>query len=101
MLTVISPAILLAFGIRLALLPVMIAHIQAGLRQWGQFLMNQEKDPRIDMPYVYLVAWYVMHYPPLMHTPTLDSSNIPFVQRLERSNWLVEFLTSIRPGVAS
>ena len=98
---VIFPAVLLAFGIRLALLPAMIADIQAGLRQWGQSLLNRDKDSRIGMPYVYLIAWYVMHCPPLMHTPTLDSNNIPFAQRLERSNWLVEFLPSVRPVVAS
>src|SRR3954469_7947472 len=39
-------------------------------------------------------------YPLLMHSPTPDSSHVPFVQRLERSNWLVELLPSIRPVVA-
>ena len=97
---VVYPAVLLAFGVRLALLPAMVADIQAGLRQWGQSLMNREKDPRIDMPYTYLVAWYVMHCPLLMHTPTPDSSHVPFVQRLERSNWLVELLPSVRVVVA-
>lgn len=93
------PTILLTFGVRLALLPAMVVDIQAGPRQWSVFRLGQEKDPRIDIPYTYLIAWYVMHYPSLMTTLTPDIGSTPFVQRLERSKWRVQLLPQARKFV--
>ena len=80
-------AVLLAYGRSIALLPAMVAGIQSGLRALTQSLCrveaivdsqgNPEVDsegrprvktpnPRIELPYTYLMAWYVMHYPSLM-----------------------------------
>src|SRR4051812_5476815 len=93
---VVYTAVLLAFGIRVALLPAMVADVQVGLRQWGRFLVKREKDPRIGMPYTYLVGWYGMHCPSLMHAPTSDSSSFPFVQWREKSEWRAALLPAVR-----
>src|SRR4051812_49322162 len=58
--------------------------------------MKQESDPQIDMTYAYLMDWYIMHCPSLMHTPASDSGSAPFVQRLERSKWRVLLLSFVR-----
>ena len=44
-------------------------------------------NPRIELPYTYLMAWYVMHYPPLMTAVPSSKGFVPFVQRMENSTW--------------
>ena len=78
---------LLAHGKSIALLSAMAAGIQSGLWALAQNLCRVEKvvdshgepdvdsegrprvrtpNPWIELPYTYLMAWYVMHCPSLM-----------------------------------
>ena len=102
------PAVLLTYGKSIALLPVMVAGIQSGLRALVKSLCQVEAivdskgrpevdsegrprvktpNPRIELPYTYLMAWYVMHCPSLMTAVPLSEGFVPFVQRLENSSW--------------
>ena len=84
---VVYPAVLLAYGKSIALLPAMVAGIQSRLRALVKSLCQVEAivdsqvrpvedsearpkvkipNPRIGLPYTYLMAWYVMHCPSLM-----------------------------------
>ena len=46
-------------------------------------------NPRVELPYTYLMEWYVMHYPPLMSAVHESEGSVPFVQMLELSSWQV------------
>ena len=84
---IVYPAVLLAYGSPIALLPAMTAGIQSGLRALTQTFCEAGKavdshgkpivdsegkptvkrpNPRVELPYTYLMAWYVMHCPSLM-----------------------------------
>ena len=101
---VVYPAVLLAYGKSIALLPAMVAVIQSGLRALVKSLCQVEvvvdskgrpevdsegrprvktPNPRIELPYTYLMAWYVMHCPSLMMVVPLSAGFVPFVQKLE------------------
>ena len=95
---VVYPAVLLAHGKPIALLPAMVARIQSGLCALAKNFRQVENivdaegnpvtdsngrplvktpNPRVKLPYTYLMAWYVMHCPSLM---TASSEGfIPFV----------------------
>jgi len=81
---VIYPAVLLAFGQNITLLLAIVGCIQSWLQALtktfckvealiddeGNVLIDQNGDPevkvhnpRVKLPYTYLVAWYVMHCP--------------------------------------
>ena len=36
-------------------------------------------NPRVELPYTYLMAWYIMHYPSLMSTVHASEDSMPFV----------------------
>ena len=97
---VVYPTVLLAYGKSIALLPAMVARIQSGLQALVKSLCQVEAivdsegrpvvdsegrprvkalNPRIELPYTYLMAWYVMHYPPLMTAVPSSVGFIPFV----------------------
>ena len=105
---VVYPAVLLAYGWSLGLLPVMIGCLQIGLRvlcrsfcnvvveedREGNVTIGPDGEPRmktpnsrIELSYTYLMAWYVMHYPSLMSAVQSSEDSISFVQRLECSTW--------------
>ena len=44
-------------------------------------------NPRIELPYTYLMTWYIMHCPSLMTAVPPSKSFVPFVQKLENSSW--------------
>ena len=59
----------------------------------GNMLVDQNGEPklkvpnpRVELPYTYLVAWYVMHCQSLMLTVQASEGFVPFVQKLECSN---------------
>jgi len=97
---VVYPTVLLAFGRGISLLPTMVGCIQSRLRALtktfckvkalvdadGSAFTDQHGDPevkmhnpRIELSYTYLVAWYVMHCPSLM---TIVSASEDFVPSL-------------------
>ena len=94
------PAVLLAFGRGIALLPTMVGCIQSGLRALTMTFCKVEvlvdaksnvltdhhgnpeekvPNPRIELPYTYLVAWYVMHCLSLMITAYTSEDFVPFL----------------------
>jgi len=104
---VVYPAVLLAYEKSIVLLPAMVAGIQSGLRALvkslcqveaivdseGRPVVDSEErprvktpNPRIELPYTYLMAWYVMHCPSLMTVVPLSAGFVPFVQKLENSS---------------
>ena len=59
----------------------------------GNVLIGQRGDsevkvpnPRVKLPYTYLVAWYVMHYSSLMTALYTLEDFVPYLQKLERSS---------------
>src|SRR5436189_4066246 len=77
---VLLPAARLAYGVRIALVPAIIANIQHGLREVStSYLVNSWKPPQARLAYTYLVSWYVLHCPALMTPiPSLDLA-APFI----------------------
>ena len=86
----------------------MVAGIQSGLRALvkslcqveaivdseGRSVVDSERrsrvktpNPRIELSYTYLMAWYVMHCPSLMTAVPSSEGFVPFVQKLENSSW--------------
>jgi len=106
---VVYPAVLLAHENSIALLPTMVAGIQSGLRTLTksfcqvEALMDVKGNPvknsnghpliktpslMVELPYTYLMAWYVMHCPSLITATSASKGLVPFVQRLENSDWI-------------
>ena len=86
---VLYPAVFLAHEKSIALLPAMVARIQSGLRALTKSFYQMEaimdaegnpvkgssghppgktSNPRVELPYTYLMAWYVMYCPSLITT---------------------------------
>lgn len=79
----ILPFVCLAHGVRLALVPTIIANIQNGLLKVATtFLKTPTKTPRVRLAYTYLVEWYGLHFPALMTLMPLFSATEPFVRNL-------------------
>jgi len=100
--------VLLAFGRNIALLAAIVGCTQSGLRvltkmfckiealvgNEGNVLIDQNSAPevkvpnlRVKLPYTYLVAWYIMHFPILMMVVHTSEDFVPFLKKLERSIW--------------
>jgi len=45
-------------------------------------------NPRVELPYIYLMAWYVMHCSSLITAISASEGFVPFVQRLKNSSWI-------------
>ena len=58
-------------------------------------------NPRIELPYTYLMAWYVMHCPSLMTAVTSSEGFVSFVQRLENSSWSHYYMYFVRKSILS
>ena len=116
------PAVLLAFGWGIALLPMMVGCIQSGLRALtktfckvkvlvdakGNVLTDQHGDPEVKVPnprvellYTNLVAWYVMHCPSLMTFAYTSEDFELFLQKLEYSSWQHSYIFYIRKAIQS
>ena len=117
MIDVVYPAVLLAHGRPLGHFPAMVGCIQNGLRLLTTQFCNVETEvnefvedvldrngepkktipkPRVELPYTYLVAWFVMHCPTLMSTIPAIGESVPFIQRLEDSVWIGQYSAVIR-----
>src|SRR3954465_12115393 len=82
------PAACLACGVRIALVPTIIANIQQGLREVSaSYLADSSKPPRVRLAYTYLASWYVLHCPALMTPmPSLDLAT-PFIGSMAECSW--------------
>jgi len=96
---VVYPVVLLAFGRSIALLPMMVGCIQSGLQALIKTFYKVEAllddndnglidqhdlevkvpNPRVELPYTYLVAWYIMHCPSLMTATHTSEGFVPFL----------------------
>jgi len=96
----VCPAVLLAHRKFIALLPVMVAGIQCGLQALtksfcqvqaivdakGNLVKDSNGHPlvktsilRVELPYTYLMAWYVMHCSSLMIVVSASEGFVSFV----------------------
>ena len=57
--------------------------------------------PRIELPYTYPMAWYVMHGPSLMTVVPPSKAFVPFVQKLESSSWSCYYMFFVRKSILS
>jgi len=108
--------------VKISLLLVMVAGIQSGLRALTKILCQVEAvvdsqgkpivdsegrlkvktpNPRVELPYTYLMAWYVMHCPSLMIAVSTSEGFVPFVQWLESSNWSQYYMFYVRKAILS
>jgi hypothetical protein len=109
---VVYPAVMLAYGRPIGLLPAMVSCLQSGLRVLNSSFCRVETldtvdeagepikktlIPRVELPYTYLVAWFVLHCPALMTAPYPAPTDgfIPFVQWLENSAWNGGYMATI------
>ena len=111
---------MLAYRKSITLLPAMVAGIQSGLRALvkslcqvvaiidseGRPVVNSEGRPRvktpkpwIELPYAYLMAWYVMHCPSLMTAVPSSKGFVPFMQKLENSSWTHYYMFFIQKSI--
>ena len=58
-------------------------------------------NPRVELSYTYLVAWYVMHCPSLMTTVHTSEGFVSFLQNLECSTWQYTYMFYIRRTIQS
>lgn len=72
----------------------MMANLQYELYQLVSEFMKGVANPRAELPYTYLMAWFVFHYPMLMEPP--KTTDVPFVRWLEELNWTNDYLFNIR-----
>jgi len=97
---IVHPVVLLAYGRSLNLLPTMVGYLQSGLRVLCQsfcyIVVEEEKEgnvivgadgepkmktpnPRVELPYMYLMAWYIMHCPSLIRVVQSSEDSMTFV----------------------
>ena len=115
---VVYPAVMLAYGRPIGLLPAMVSCLQSGLRVLTTSFCRTEEEnlvdcdgmplkktpvPRVELPYTYLMAWFVLHCPALMTSPHPAPTEgfVPFVQRLENLAWNAGYMGAIRKIVQS
>ena len=74
----------------------------------GNPLMDQNDKPQlkmpnpsVELPYTYLMAQYVMHYPLLMIVVTASEGFMPFVQRLENLSWIHYYMFFVQRTILS
>ncbi|ONK78190.1 uncharacterized protein A4U43_C02F15480 [Asparagus officinalis] len=84
----------LAYKKELSLLPVMVANIHRGLRQISSTFTQKEdalsaKIPlsKVELPYTYLMAWFVLHRPNVMSVSSTVDRSVPLLQLFENGRW--------------
>ncbi|ONK80572.1 uncharacterized protein A4U43_C01F19320 [Asparagus officinalis] len=93
-LEVLYPAVQLAYKKELSLLPVMVANIHRGLRQISSAFSRKESESsaqiptiKVELPYTYLMAWFVLHRSDMMSVPNATDHSVPLLQLLENGKW--------------
>lgn len=102
-------AVLLAYGRPFSLLPAIVCGTHNGLRVLTEKfckvkeVLNKEgssktkiPNPHIELPYTYIMAWFILHCPILMSQihSQMDYSS-PIVQHYERSQWKGHYMAMI------
>ncbi|ONK72574.1 uncharacterized protein A4U43_C04F20830 [Asparagus officinalis] len=91
---VLYPAVQLAYRKNLSLLPAMIAGIHRGLRQMISTFTQKGSKPsvviqtaKVELPYTYLMTWFVLHHPDMMDAPKVANQSVPLLQLIEDCKW--------------
>ncbi|ONK56577.1 uncharacterized protein A4U43_C10F10290 [Asparagus officinalis] len=102
-LEVLYPAVQLAYKKELSLLPVMVANIHRGLRQISSAFTRKESESptqiptiKVELPYTYLMAWFVLHRSDMMSVPHAMDHSVPLLQLLENGEWEGRGFSDIR-----
>lgn len=109
---VVYPTVLLVYGRPFVLFPAIVSNLQSGLRALSNSFLLKDKlkgkatkgttkvkmlNPRVEMPYSYLMAWLMMHYPSLMTATSYHPMDKPFfVEMYECSSWKSLYMSVIR-----
>jgi len=56
-------------------------------------------NPRVELPYTYLMAWNVMYCPSLMTTVSPSEGFVPLVHQLESSSWSQYYMFYVRKTI--
>ena len=62
---------------------------------------SEDSYPRVEFPYMYPMAWYVMHCPSLMTVFSPSEGFVPFAQKLESSNWSQYYMFYVQKALLS
>jgi len=105
------PAVDLALGRDLGLLPAMVCNIQRGLRalkdafcsesrrkKATSVLPSEGRNPRVELPYTYLMSWFAMHCPTLIKPGVVPEGegDVASVCLFERSSWAAGYVAEAR-----
>lgn len=98
------PAVCLAFGKPLALVPTMVANIQRRPRRLTSEFCAYVQDGRtpnlwVEVAYTYLVTWFVLHCYTLMMTTGRADLTTPFIERLAECTWRRQYLFNVWKAV--
>jgi len=58
-------------------------------------------NPRVELPYTYLMGWYVMYCPSLMMTVSLSEGFVLLVDQLESSSWSQYYMFYVQKTILS
>jgi len=109
----IFPTNQLVYGRSLGLLPTMVCHIQSGLhtltelfcsrttsKKVGRELVfpHDENSPRVELPYGYLMAWFILFCPIFIWSGEKPPENIhyAYLSHFENSRWEGSYLMGVR-----
>ena len=76
------------------LLTTQFCNVEPVVDEYGEDILDRNGEPKkttlkphVELPYMYLVIWYVMHCPALISAVPGYRESVPFAQKLEHSNW--------------
>ena len=106
------PTVRLVHGRSLGLLPVMVCCIQRGLRALteafcrppmmkrgkGTILPCDGPNPRIGLPYTYLMAWFALHYPSIIQASEEPPEGVrmALLRQFEGCSWSRTYVAAVR-----
>ena len=110
--TVLLSAVRLVHGRSLGLLPAMVCCIQRGLRALteafcrpptikrgkGTILPRDRPNPRIGLPYTYLMAWFALHCPSIIQASEEPPEGVrmALLRRFEGCSWSRTYVAAVR-----
>lgn len=103
------PAVLLAHCRSLWLFPAIVFSLLNSLRELHskfskvEAFVNDEGEtvsktpnPQVELPYTYMMVWFVLHCLSLMMAPNSEeSASLPYVKRHENSDWMSYYISTI------